>query len=69
MVGVGRNARPPHDPKSRVLLLNYTPIMVVAIGVEPISLDFQSIAMTASAKQPYGDANGIRTRIAAVKGR
>ena len=43
--------------------------MVVAIGVEPISLDFQSIAMTASAKQPYGDANGIRTRIAAVKGR
>ena len=43
--------------------------MVVAIGVEPIYSDFQSVAMTTSAKQPYGDANGLRTRIAAVKGR
>ena len=67
MVGVRGNAPLLHVPKTRVLLLYDTPIMAVAIGVEPIFSDFQSVAMTASAKQPYGHAYRFCPGVAAVK--
>lgn len=67
MVREEGNAPSLRAPRARLLLLYDSLIMAVAIGVEPISLVFQSIAMTASAKQPYGHAYRFRPGVAAVK--